>query len=347
MMVSSSISGLTVEEEEATAGRDLVRLLGANDPLLASLILADTEAERIDALGRVIVDHAQPVINLVLLRHGDAAFIGEAPEDIASTVIVRLVRRLQATAFDEDDAVARLADFTATLTFNAVYDVMRRRFPARSRLKNRIRYVTTHDPRFRTRAIPEGTVCALARWASIEKVGRPAKHNVDAGFPQERLADAIEEILAASGTPLLVDDLVGSLAEAWRIEDAMPADPSSIDAMGVADESLAARVESRQYLSALWREIADLPEAQRAALLLNLRDADQRNALALFVRVGITSLDAIAAATNFTVDQLAATWNELPLDDLRIAARLGVTRQQVINLRKSARARLTRRMRRL
>ena len=35
---------------------------------------------------------------------------------------------------------------------------------------------------------------------------------------------------------------------------------------------------------------------------------------------------------------------QMPLDDLTIAARLGVTRQQVINLRKSARARLTRRM---
>jgi hypothetical protein len=35
----------------------------------------------------------------------------------------------------------------------------------------------------------------------------------------------------------------------------------------------------------------------------------------------------------------------LPLDDLTIAARLGLTRQQVINLRKSARLRLARRLR--
>jgi hypothetical protein len=37
-------------------------------------------------------------------------------------------------------------------------------------------------------------------------------------------------------------------------------------------------------------------------------------------------------------------WKELPLDDLTIAGRLGATRQQVINLRKSARARLVRRL---
>jgi hypothetical protein len=36
-------------------------------------------------------------------------------------------------------------------------------------------------------------------------------------------------------------------------------------------------------------------------------------------------------------------WDRLPVDDQTIAKRLGLTRQQVINLRKSARARLARR----
>jgi hypothetical protein len=44
------------------------------------------------------------------------------------------------------------------------------------------------------------------------------------------------------------------------------------------------------------------------------------------------------------LDEFAAMWNRLPLDDLTIAERLGVNRQRVINLRKSARERLTRRM---
>ena len=43
--------------------------------------------------------------------------------------------------------------------------------------------------------------------------------------------------------------------------------------------------------------------------------------------------------------ELAALWPDLPLEDAAIAERLGLTRQQVINLRKSARARLGRRMR--
>jgi hypothetical protein len=42
--------------------------------------------------------------------------------------------------------------------------------------------------------------------------------------------------------------------------------------------------------------------------------------------------------------QLATLWPRLPLSDLEIAAALNVGRQQVINLRKSARARLQRRL---
>jgi hypothetical protein len=43
--------------------------------------------------------------------------------------------------------------------------------------------------------------------------------------------------------------------------------------------------------------------------------------------------------------EFAGLWNELPLADDAIARRLGLMRQQVVNLRKSARERLGRRMR--
>jgi len=42
--------------------------------------------------------------------------------------------------------------------------------------------------------------------------------------------------------------------------------------------------------------------------------------------------------------RLAAMWNELPIGDSAIGELLGLTRQQVINLRKCARERLARRM---
>jgi CRP-like cAMP-binding protein len=63
------------------------------------------------------------------------------------------------------------------------------------------------------------------------------------------------------------------------------------------------------------------------------------------VLTGTARFDDVATALGMTAEELSAIWNDLPLDDLRIAALLNVTRQQVINLRKSARDRLRRRLR--
>ena len=81
------------------------------------------------------------------------------------------------------------------------------------------------------------------------------------------------------------------------------------------------------------------------ALLLNLKDATGRGCIGLFPASGIASIRHLAAAVEIGAEEFAALWNDLPLDDARIAQLLDLTRQQVINLRKSARERLTRRLR--
>jgi hypothetical protein len=54
----------------------------------------------------------------------------------------------------------------------------------------------------------------------------------------------------------------------------------------------------------------------------------------------------IAQTLAMSPDEFSGLWNQLPLDDGAIAARLGATRQRVINLRQAARKRLARRMKR-
>jgi hypothetical protein len=79
-------------------------------------------------------------------------------------------------------------------------------------------------------------------------------------------------------------------------------------------------------------------------LLLNLKDAEGRGCIALFPATGIATLRQLAEALEMSADGFAQLWNELPLEDARIAELLGLTRQQVINTRKSGRERLTRRL---
>jgi DNA-directed RNA polymerase specialized sigma24 family protein len=331
---------------EPANDREVRRLLEKNDRILGPLILAGDDDARRAAAGSVLVAHARPVIHGILSRYrGPDAVISEVEaEDIAATVMLRLVQRLQSVTEDEGEGIVSLADFAATLTFNAVYDFMRRRFPERTRLKNRVRYVTSRDPRFRTWSSGRGILCALESSLPPDNVAKlpPPAWRMRRNVERDSIAAAIEALLAEAGRPMLIDDLVRSLAELWHVVDVQPVELT----MNAPDPARPhnIRLQKRQYLVELWRQILALRVPQRAALLLNLRDADGGNAAALFVLAAIATFDEIAAAIEVTPAQLTALWQELPLDDLAIAERLGLTRQQVINLRKAARARLARRM---
>jgi hypothetical protein len=329
-----------VEERAVVTGRDIARLLAANDPLLAPLIRAATEDERRQVLETVLVSHARPIVARVIARYrsSDRLLRSDEAEDISGSVMLRLVRKLQCAAVDQEEAVECLEDFAATLSFNAIYDFMRHRFPERTRLKNRVRYVLTRDGRFRMWSAPAGTLCGLV---DVEdgppQPVRPCRGRLD----REEVGDALELLLRTAGGPVAVSDVVTFLADHWNVTDAHGRDAGTEVPV---ETNPGAELESREYLAMLWREIKAMRAQHRAALLLNLRDGDGGNAVALFVLLGITTIEEVAAAIEIPLERLAELWGQLPLDDLKIASMLGLTRQQVINLRRSARERLARRM---
>jgi hypothetical protein len=321
--------------------RDIDGLLAANDPLLRRLIATHSEDERRTALEAILTGHVVPVVRRIVQRQqsADRLLRAQDAEDIGSTVVMRLVRRLQRVPFDRSEAIDRLDDFAAASTFNAIQDFLRLHFPQHTRLKNRVRYVLTRDERFRSWVSPAGAACALASWPETNQLGEPPsswRHD-----DRARVADAVESLLRAAGAPLLVAAVVRTLAQAWSVADEHPAAWSDVADRG---PSQAGQLESRQRLAALWRETRALPGRQRTALLLNLRDVDGGSAIALFPLMGVASLEEVAAAIELPLPRLAKLWPRLPLDDLTIASLLGVTRQQVINLRLAARQRLARKL---
>jgi hypothetical protein len=158
---------------------------------------------------------------------------------------------------------------------------------------------------------------------------------------REAPGDAVASVFARTGAPMPFDALVDLAAELWGVSDA--ATPSLRE---VRDDQTTAldRLEARDYLARLWSEVRELRAPQRAALLLNLRDENGHDALAHLVGAHIVTLAELADVLGFSSERLAAIWDQLPLGDAAIADLLRLTRQQVINLRKSARERLARRM---
>jgi DNA-directed RNA polymerase specialized sigma24 family protein len=321
-------------------------LIAANDPGLTPLLEAEEGLERDEILGRLVTDKATPVIERTLLRHHrtfGAASVER--DDIVSSIRVRLIHKLRRVCASREAAIKSFADYVATVTFNALYDTMRRRFPERTRFRNRLRYALLHDDRMLLFQHVQGSACALQGWPAAVEIGEVpvlGRELTNRLVDRDHLGKAVYELLRAAGHPLLLDDVVEVFVELWKIaEDEAPAPPQTVVDPGATPHALA---ENRQYLRGVLEEVRTLPAPQRAALLLNLRDSDGGSAVGFFILSCAVTFDALAQLMDLSPEDLASLWNRLPLSDLEIAERLGRTRQQVINLRKSARERLLRRL---
>lgn len=296
---------------------------------------------------RLITEVAEPLIRQIMARFFGArgALPYQDADDVAATVTVRLLHKLQ-RAGPGDDAIQNFEKYVARLTYNTINDQLRTRFPERTRHKNRVRYVLTHDARLALWSTSAGLAAGLKSWngtnTALTSVPLDPARAPRVMLDRNRPADALKSLFDLTGRPVELEAVVEFTAGLWHVADVLPGEMSEAkDAQDPAPKQL----ERREFLVALWREIEQLRPMQRKALLLNLRDEETVNVISLLVLTGVAKFDDIAAALEMTPDGLAAIWNDLPLDDLRIGNLLNVTRQQVINLRKSARERLARRVR--
>jgi hypothetical protein len=251
-----------------------------------------------------------------------------------------LVRLRRARAAGELAAIETFSAYVAAAARHGCDHYLRRKYPLRWRLRNRIRYVLEHDARWRIWKGPdEAWKCGPAGSEGRPMMTAPRVEDLS-GVEPDRIRDLLAAIFRASDGPLELATVVGLAADAWRVPLVPRQDVPDLEA--VADRSAAtdARMADRGRAERVWREIRALPVRQRQALLLNLKD----DALSLFVVTGTASLRAIADALEMGVDALAAIWHELPLPDNAIAARLDCTRQQIINFRMAARKRLGNRL---
>jgi RNA polymerase sigma factor (sigma-70 family) len=325
------------------------------DPRLRPFLAAGSDAEAGACLESLLSSVAEPVALRVVrqrLHTRDADH-----EDVASEVVLQLLARLKRIRAEAEPP--RIADFeayVASAARNACHDHLRARHPRRSRLKSRVRYLVKNQPGFAawTDALGE-TACGFSEWqasgarASARALDRlrtdPGALTTEASG--SGLADLLAALFDGIGGAVSLEDLVDAVARILDVHDApaVPIDDVAGD-VAVAEDPLSA-LDGSAALKRLWEEITALPPRQRAALLLNLRDPGGRDVIALLPQTGTASMREIATALAIPAERLAALWADLPMEDAGIAGLLGVTRQQVINLRKCARERLGRRLGRL
>jgi RNA polymerase sigma factor (sigma-70 family) len=336
------------------------------DVLLTPLLQETSDEQADEILSHLITTHAEPVIkNVIRFKLRLSAYRDSQraeADDIQQEAVLQLFTQLQRFRQAPDGhPIGDMRGMAAVIAHRTCARWMRRQFPERNAVKNRLHYLLTRQRGFSLWQDNDNKLLAgFAAWqeqqkplaavrniAEVEKL--PAHiRSLRIAKPQE-LAEAVASILNFAGGPVEFDDLVGTIAVLQGISDQpieslADDDDAAANILATGEADPAWRTEKRMFLQRLWEELQQLPKNQRAALLLNLRDAGGNGCITLFPATGIATVRALAAALEITAETFAEIWNDLPLEDARIAELLGLTRQQVINARKSGRERLARRL---
>ncbi|HJQ39374.1 MAG TPA: hypothetical protein VKB93_19710 [Thermoanaerobaculia bacterium] len=285
----------------------------------------------------------QRIDKIIAAQMSKAGVAEQEREDIRSDILLKIVARWSAVSSEGPGVIQSIAAYGAVIAFNACNDFMRRLHPLRAKMKARLRYRLSHDSRFAVWESRSRYVAGFRSWSGEESGTMPAPAESSIQTCND-MAATLFQLFEAAGHPLLVDDIVGlfcDIAGVPRIENNSPLDEM---APNPADD-ITERLQCRQYLQQVWCEVRALPLQQRLALLLHARDSRGESVTKLVPMTLSVSFDELADTLGMSADVLKEIWEQLPLDDLSIGSRLGLRRQQVINLRRSARDRITRRTR--
>ncbi len=331
------------------------------DPLLEPLLVEKSEEQADELVSQLITAHAEPVIKGVIrfkLRLNSYRETQRAEfDDIHQEAVLQLVAQLQRfRKLPEANPISDVRGMAAVIAHRTCARWMRRQFPERHAFKNRLHYLMTRQRGFAVWQDDDGKqVTGFEAWQEQKKrragleIDRLPAHlrTLKTSKPQE-LAEAVAAIFNHLGGPVEFDELVSALATMVGISDqpveTLADDEESAPEHAAGEPHHGWRIEKKMFLQRLWEELQQLPLNQRAALLLNLKDASGSGCITLFPAIGIATVRQIAKALEITAERFAEVWNDLPLEDARIAELLGLTRQQVINARKSGRERLARRL---
>lgn len=337
--------------------------------MLAPFLTAESESISDELLRAIIDEHADPIIKKILRSKLRVSLNGRGTQqnqdalEIAGDLRASIISTLRALRQNPNKAaIANFSDFVALKTYSACADYFREKHPQRWRLKSLLRRRLQQNPRF---ALWQGED---KRWyAGFSADERRQETGAEAEAPDASESDThptdnrlsaaqmkSDEFLGVlfehSGQPIVFDEVVKTAAETWHIHDppaeSIDTGDSERDEQFTSSEPrVDLALEQRLFFEQVWFEVCQLPVLQRAALLLNLRDSSDGGVISFLPFLGVASKEELARLLELPYADFHKLWNELPLDDLRIAQMFGITRQQVINLRKTARERLARKMR--
>ncbi len=332
------------------------------DAALLPYLQAADEADAQRFVTTLMAEQAVPVINGIVARKlGSDGWQAETA-DVRSDIVLQLLHRLHLLRHQPTATpITNFRAYVVVVSYRGCAAYLRQQYPLRQSLAHRVQYLLTnqsqlglwqdeheewfgglaawsHELQARSRLGPEKVQQLLA-----EPLPPPLEGVPDGTLQRVSAVEQMTALLTWAEQFVALDDLVAVFAHWWGVKDYLPRSNEAEQPDG--NVNLATQLEQRDYLEKLWSEIQKLPPRQRRVLLLTLRSGYAQSALPLLPVLQIASLRQIAAAMDMSAEELAAVWNQLPMEDAQIAAQMKLTRRQIINLRKATRQRLLRKTR--
>ena len=337
------------------------------DSRLQALLEADDQQYQI-LLDNLIKEHAEPLIHkiiwakLKLSQNKNTKMAGnDDANDLCQDSIIKLIAHLkQLRTNPARYAISAFDEFVAKVTFNVYNHYLRVKYPHRHKLKRQIEHLLRSRKEFDLWKESSERLAGLAKWRDrnwsktnsgvLQAQSFVLAQLDETLIHQISLADLLTRFFEWANEPVAFDELVNVIAEICGVKDVPQKDwpmeylPSTEQHSGEGIRKL----EYREHLRHVWKEILALPIRQRYALLLNWKNSAEDSVVSTLIIDGIASIQNIADALDMNLPDLEQIWDQLPLKDAVIGDMLGgLPAQTVANLRKSARERLGRRMKKL
>ena len=329
------------------------------------------EARRDQLLEELICQYARPVIKRVITsklnlnRSYRDSVEGQDQDDIGEEVVVQLIRRLTLIRSGGADSFGSFESYVAAAAYNACSTYLRLKYPARTRLRDKLRYILSHHRQLAIWQLKRREwLCGFASWRNqqpsrlssdrlrqLRADPRSISYFSDSAQQEQGILRVVKATFEFVGAPISLDDLVDAVGDILGINDKTARAEPGYELNGAADETwpdtealLTERVDKQAYLKQVWKEICELPSEQRAAMLLNLKDGEGSDITIILVSSGVATISEMAEALGLSIEGFLDLWKKLPLSDEEIAIRLGIGIRRVGSLRQSGRRRLLRRM---
>src|ERR1043165_1941783 len=196
------------------------------DVLLEPLLTEVSDVRADEILSQLITDHAEPVIKGVIRFKLRLNTFREAQreesDDIHQEVVLQLLAQLQRfRKLPDTHPITDVRGMAAVIAHRTCARWMRRQFPERHALKNRLHYLMTRQRGFALWQDQDGKLVAgFEVWREQKKPARsftdveklPAHIRALKSDKAQQLAETVASILNFLGGPVEFDELVSGLA---------------------------------------------------------------------------------------------------------------------------------------